>query len=90
MVFENFFFKKHISVFELRHFLGQFRSISSSFSVNIFHKSFPVNYNLISKTMLASNICFSALLLLLLRDLTKYFRLLILVFFIGILFSFYL
>ena len=65
-------FQKRNWVFEL-HLWIIFNSFCCSVSVNTDHNPFPMNYNIISITALASNLCFSALLLLLLRDFVKYF-----------------
>ena len=58
MTFENICFQKHNRLFEFRQFQLIFRSIYSSVSVNTGHNPFPVNYNLISITVLALNIFF--------------------------------
>ena len=89
MIFKNIGFQKHNWTFELSHFFKIiFRSICCSVSPDTGHHPFPVNYKLINITIVASNICFSALLLLFLRDFIKFSRIFfIFVRFIGFLFS---
>ena len=87
MTFENIFSSRNI--FRFLSFVILVNSFLVNLSLSLCKQRslpFPVSNNLISTTVLASNICFSALLILLLRNFIKYLWFLIFVHFIGFLF----